>query len=88
MRKMNLFYEWHKYRKEHDHSFNLPIFRAFYRMCRRGDFLTCGRNPGTFREPVYILKEKVGFTDWITETVDEKIEELEKFHEAKEIVET
>lgn len=33
---------------------------------------SCGRNPGTFREPVYILKEKVGFTDWITETVDEK----------------
>ncbi len=29
-------------------------------------------NSGTFREPVYILKEKVGFTDWITETVDEK----------------
>ena len=70
--KMNLSYEWHKYRREHDHSFNLPIFRAFYRMCRRGDFLTCGRNPGTFREPVYILKEKVGFSDWITETVDEK----------------
>ena len=34
--------------------------------------MTCGRNPGTFREPVYILKEKVGFSDWITETVDEK----------------
>lgn len=33
---------------------------------------SCGRNPGTFREPVYILKEKGGFTDWIAETVDKK----------------
>ncbi len=70
--KLNLSYEWHKYRREHDHSFNLPIFRAFYRMCRRGDLLTCGRNPGTFREPIYILKEKIGFSDWTTDTVDEK----------------
>lgn len=70
--KLNLTYEWHKYRKEHDYSFNLPIFRAFYRMCRRGDFLTCGRNPGTFKEPVYILKEKVGFSDWTKDTIEEK----------------
>ncbi len=70
--KLNLTYEWHKYRKEHDYSFNLPIFRAFYRMCRRGDFLTCGRNPGTFKEPVYILKEKIGFPDWTKEAIDEK----------------
>lgn len=70
--KLNLTYEWHKYRKEHDYSYNLPIFRAFYRMCRRGDFLTCGRNPGTFKEPVYILKEKVGFPDWAKDTIDEK----------------
>lgn len=70
--KLNLTYEWHKYRKEHDYSYNLPIFRAFYRMCRRGDFLTCGRNPGTFKEPVYILKEKVGFPDWTKDTIDEK----------------
>lgn len=69
---LNLSYEWHKYRKEHDSSFDLPVFRAFYRMCRRGDFLTCGRNPGTFREPVYILKEKVGFSDWTAEMIDEK----------------
>ena len=51
---LNLSYEWNKYRKEHDSSYDLPIFRAFYRLCRRGDLLTCGRNPGTFREPVYI----------------------------------
>ena len=70
--KLGLSYEWHKYRREHDYSYNLPLFRAFYRMCRRGDFLTCGRNPGTFREPVYILKEKVGFSDWMNDTVDEK----------------
>ena len=57
----DLAYEWHKYRREHDESYNLPIFRAFYRMCRRGDLLTCVRNPGTFKEPVYILKEKLAF---------------------------
>lgn len=70
--KLELSYEWHKYRREHDQSYNLPIFRAFYRMCRRGDFLTCGRNQGTFREPVYILKEKVGFSDWMDDPIDEK----------------
>lgn len=70
--KLDLAYEWHQYRREHDRSFNLPIFRAFYRMCRRGDLLTCGRNPGTFREPVYILKEKAGFSDWTADAVEEK----------------
>ena len=70
--KLNLAYEWNKYRREHDQSYNLPIFRAFYRLCRRGDLLTCGRNPGTFREPVYILKEKIGFSDWANDLIDEK----------------
>ena len=65
-------FEWNKYRREHDHSYNLPIFRAFYRMCRRGDLLTCGRNPGTFKEPVWVLKEKVGFPDWTDDPIDEK----------------
>ena len=69
---MNLSFEWNKYRREHDHSYNLPIFRAFYRLTRRGDLLTCGRNPGTFREPVWILKEKVGFPDWTNDFIDEK----------------
>ena len=69
---LNLSFEWNKYRREHDHSYNLPIFRAFYRMCRRGDLLTCGRNPGTFKEPVWILKEKVGFPDWTKNPIDEK----------------
>ena len=70
--KLNLSYEWNKYRREHDNSYNLPIFRAFYRLCRRGDLLTCGRKSGTFREPVYILKEKAGFTDWAKDSIDEK----------------
>ena len=69
---LNLSYEWDKYRREHDQSYNLPIFRAFYRLCRRGDLLTCGRNPGTFREPVYILKEKLGFSDWTNDAIDEQ----------------
>ena len=69
---LNLSYEWDKYRREHDQSYNLPIFRAYYRLIRKGDLLTCGRNPGTFKEPVYILKEKVGFPDWNNDTIDEK----------------
>ena len=68
---LNLDYEWNKYRREHDQNYNLPAFRAFYRLIRRGDLLTCGRRPGTFREPVYILKEKVGFSDWSNEPIDE-----------------
>ena len=69
---LNLSYEWDKYRRKHDQSYNLPIFRAFYRLTRRGDLLTCGRNPGTFREPIFILKEKVGFSDWTNDSIDEK----------------
>ena len=69
---LHLSYEWNKYRKEHDQNYNLPIFRAFYRLCRRGDLLTCGRNPGTFKEPIYILKEKLGFSDWVNAPIDEK----------------
>lgn len=69
---LNLASEWHKYRREHDYSYNLPIFRAFYRLVRRGDLLTCGRNPGTFREPVYILKEKLGFADWADDPIKEE----------------
>lgn len=69
---LNLAFEWNKYRREHDQSYNLPIFRAFYRLVRKGDLLTCGRNPGTFREPVYILKEKAGFSDWTNDPIDEK----------------
>ena len=69
---LNLSFEWNKYRKEHNDSYNLPIFRAFYRLCRRGDLLTCGRNPGTFKGPIWILKEKVGFSDWTKDPTDEK----------------
>ncbi len=70
--KLNLSNEWGKYRHEHDQSYNLPIFRAFYRLVRRGDLLTCGRNPGIFQELVYILKEKAGFSDWTKDLIDEK----------------
>lgn len=69
---LDLSYEWDKYRREHDQSYNLPVFRAFYRLIRRGDLLTCGRNPGTFREPLFILKEKAGFSDWTNDSIDEK----------------
>ena len=70
--KLGLSDEWEKYRREHDQNYNLPIFRAFYRMVRRGDLLTCGRNPGTFREPVFVLKEKVNFPDWMSDPIPEK----------------
>ena len=70
--KLGLSDEWEKYRREHNQNYNLPIFRAFYRMVRRGDLLTCGRNPGTFREPVFVLKEKVNFPDWMSDPIPEK----------------
>ncbi len=65
---LDLSVEWNKYRREHDYNYNLPIFRAYYRLIRRGDLLTCGRKPGTFKEPVFILKEKVGFSDWTNDS--------------------
>lgn len=59
--------EWDAYvkgRKAGDLSFELPIFRAFYRLKRKTDLVTCGRNPGTFKEPLYILKENIGIKEW------------------------
>lgn len=59
--------EWDAYvkgRRTRDLSFELPIFRAFYRLKRKTDLVTCGRNPGTFREPLYILKENIGINEW------------------------
>lgn len=41
-------------------------------MIRKGDLLVCDRKPGTFKEPVFILKEKVGLSDWANDTMDEK----------------
>jgi len=64
--------EWDKYRRRHDKNFDLPVFRAFYRMIRRGDLITCGRKPGTFREPVYILREKAGIPPWEEDDITEK----------------
>lgn len=69
---LGLSVEWNKYRREHDYNYNLPIFRAYYRLIRRGDLLTCGRKPGTFKEPVFILKEKVGFSDWTNDSTGHK----------------
>lgn len=63
--------EWHKYRREHDMNYNLPIFQAFYRLVRKRDLIVCGRNPGTFKEPVYVLKENVGITEWPNQKIDE-----------------
>lgn len=67
--------EWDAYvkgRRAGDLSFELPIFRAFYRLKRKTDLVTCGRNPGTFKEPVFILKEKAGFSDWTEDAIEEK----------------
>ncbi|HPB16231.1 MAG TPA: crosslink repair DNA glycosylase YcaQ family protein [Clostridia bacterium] len=70
--KLNFSEEWHKYRREHDQNYNLPIFQAFYRMTRKRDLVVCGRNPGTFKEPVYILKENLGITEWPNQGIDDK----------------
>lgn len=69
---LGLSFEWNQYRREHDQSYNLPVFRAWYRLIRKGDLLVCGRNPGTFKEPVFILKEKAGFSDWTEDAIEEK----------------
>lgn len=64
---LHLSEEWDAYvkgRRAGDLSFELPIFRAFYRLKRRTDLVTCGRNPGTFKEPLYILKENIGIKEW------------------------
>lgn len=63
--------EWHKYRREHGPDYDLPIFRAFYRMARKRELLVCGRNPGTFREPVYLLKESASIDEWPDDGMDE-----------------
>ncbi len=70
---LHLSEEWDAYikgRRAGDLSFELPIFRAFYRLKRRTDLVTCGRNPGTFREPLYILKENLGINEWPNSGID------------------
>ncbi|HBA46376.1 MAG TPA: hypothetical protein DCZ91_00955 [Lachnospiraceae bacterium] len=65
--------EWDAYvkaRRAGDLSFELPIFRAFYRLKRKTDLVTCGRNPGTFKEPLYILKENIGIKEWPNSGMD------------------
>lgn len=65
--------EWHAYvkaRRAGDLGFELPIFRAFYRLKRKTDLVTCGRNPGTFKEPLYILKENIGIKEWPNSGMD------------------
>ena len=65
--------EWDAYvkgRKAGDLSFELPIFRAFYRLKRKTDLVTCGRNSGTFKEPLYILKENIGINEWPNSGID------------------
>lgn len=69
---LKLSYEWDKYRREHDKNYDLPIFKAFYRLVRKRDLVVCGRNPGIFKEPVYILKENLGITEWPHQVSDEK----------------
>lgn len=70
---LHLSEEWDAYvkgRRAGDLSFDLPIFRAFYRLKRKTDLVTCGRNPGTFKEPLYILKENIGIHEWPNSGID------------------
>ncbi|HIZ55356.1 MAG TPA: winged helix DNA-binding domain-containing protein [Firmicutes bacterium] len=43
-------------KQESFHGF-LPIFQVFYSMRQTNDIVVCGRLPGTFRQPVFALKE-------------------------------
>ncbi len=63
--------EWNQYRRKHNPDYNLPLFRAFYRLVRKGELVTCGRNPGTFREPLYIRKDLVGLGDLSADGMEE-----------------
>ncbi len=70
---LHLSEEWDAYvkgRRAGDLSFELPIFRAFYRLKRKTDLVTCGRNPGIFKEPLYILKENIGIHEWPNAEID------------------
>lgn len=65
--ELGLIDEWKEYlkgRTENIHRCELPIFHAFFRMVRRSDIITCGRKVGTFREPVYVLRQNVGINEW------------------------
>ena len=52
--------EWNTYtkgRKEDRPDTYLPIFQVFFDMRMTNDIIVCNRLPGTFREPVFALRE-------------------------------
>ena len=52
--------EWNAYRENRKQGLAkeyLPIFRVFYNMRQTNELIVCNRLPGTFREPVYALRE-------------------------------
>lgn len=54
-------------------------------MVRRSDIITCGRKEGTFREPVYILRQNIGINEWPHNNIDDvnaKLYVIEKFIKA------
>ena len=38
---------------------------------RKTELVTCGRKPGTFKEPLYILKENIGINEWPNDGMSE-----------------
>lgn len=52
--------EWNTFRKRRKQGLPngyLPIFQVFYDMRQTSDIVVCNRLPGTFRQPVFALKE-------------------------------
>ncbi|AZR73740.1 hypothetical protein BBF96_10295 [Anoxybacter fermentans] len=49
-----------------------PLISAFYRMLRRGDVIVADRLPGTFRQPVFGLKDLLIPGPWPNENVTEE----------------
>lgn len=52
--------EWNAYvesRKQESRNSYLPIFQVFFNMRITNDIIVCNRLPGTFREPVFALRE-------------------------------
>jgi uncharacterized protein YcaQ len=57
---LDLTEEWNAYRQSGKQGLTkgyLPIFQVFHNMRLTNDIIVCNRLPGTFKEPVYALKE-------------------------------
>jgi len=67
---LGLLDEWMAFRKSKGREDFLQR-RAFYRLLNRGEILRGGRKPGTFKSPMFILKENLGIESWPNQDIGE-----------------